>query len=108
MPVDAPARALAEAIVAQPADGRGLREWATALHVSEKTLRRAFLAETGMTFTDWRTRVRLRASLPLLADQLPVAAVAARVGYRSANGYIGAFRRHFGRTPGSYAARLTA
>lgn len=106
MPVDAPARALAEAIVAAPADGRGLRDWAAALHVSEKTLRRAFVAETGLTFTDWRTRVRLRASLPLLADQLPVAAVAARVGYRSANGYINAFRRHFGRTPGSYAAHL--
>lgn len=107
MPVDGRARSVADALVAAPADRRGLREWAVALHVSEKTLRRSFLAETGMTFTDWRTQVRLRASLPLLADQLPVAAVAGRVGYQSVNGYINAFRRHFGRTPGSYAALLT-
>ncbi|WP_199521624.1 helix-turn-helix transcriptional regulator [Jiangella anatolica] len=108
MPFDGQARDLADAIVRDPGDQRGLREWAAALHVSEKTLRRAFVAQTGMTFTDWRTQVRLRAALPLLADRLPVASVAARVGYRSVNGFINAFRRHFGRTPGSYAALLGA
>ncbi|SDT10790.1 helix-turn-helix domain-containing protein [Jiangella sp. DSM 45060] len=108
MPAGGPARQLAVALVRAPGDPRGLHEWAAALHVSEKTLRRSFVAETGMTFTDWRTQVRMRAALPLLADRLPVAAVAARVGYRSVNGFINAFRRHFGRTPGSYAALLGA
>ncbi|SDU73518.1 AraC family transcriptional regulator [Jiangella alkaliphila] len=106
MPAAGRARELAQALVRSPGDPRSLHEWAAALHVSEKTLRRAFVAETGMTFTDWRTQVRLRAALPLLADRLPVAAVAGRVGYRSVNGFINAFRRHFGRTPGSYATLL--
>lgn len=55
-----------------------------------------------MTFTDWRTQVRLRASLPLLADGLPVAGVARRVGYASLNGFVDAFRRHFGHTPAAH------
>lgn len=33
--------------------------------------------------------------------------VAARVGFVSANGYILAFRRHFGETPGAYTKRST-
>jgi AraC-like DNA-binding protein len=92
------ARAVAEGIVARPADPRGLDELAAAAGTSVSTLRRAF-AGTGMTFTDWRTQVRLRAALPMLADGLPVARVAHRVGYTSLNGFVDAFRRHFGHTP---------
>ena len=102
LPADPRARAVAARLSAAPADPRSLEDWAAELGTSVSTLRRAFAVGTGMTFTDWRTQVRLRASLPLLADGLPVAGVARRVGYASLNGYVDAFRRHFGHTPAAH------
>jgi AraC-like DNA-binding protein len=101
MPRDPRAREVASALVARPDDPRPLEELATAAGTSVSTLRRAFTG-TGMTFTDWRTQVRLRAALPLLADGLPVARVAHRVGYTSLNGFVDAFRRHHGHTPAAH------
>lgn len=102
VPVDPRARAVAEAVLGDPSPTHALSDWALRLHTSEKTIQRAFLAETGMTFSQWRTQVRLFHSLPLLADQMPVSAVATRIGYTSTNGFASAFRRHFGTTPASY------
>lgn len=99
LPQDPRARELAVRLVAAPADPRTLDEWAGELSTSVSTLRRAFVAGTGMTFTDWRTQVRLRASLPMLADGLPVATVGRRAGFSSRAGYVDAFRRHFGHSP---------
>lgn len=104
--VPLPAGPCAGTVAAQlartPADPRSLEEWAPLLGTSVSTLRRAFLAGTGMTFTAWRIQVRLRAALPLLADGIPVASVARRVGYTSLNGFVDAFRRHFGHTPAAH------
>ncbi|WP_181781304.1 helix-turn-helix transcriptional regulator [Pseudonocardia pini] len=101
MPTDRRARVVAETLTADPADPRSLDDWAPALGTSVSTLRRAF-ADTGTTFTDWRTQVRLRTALPLLADGVPVAGVARRVGYASLNGFVDAFRRQFGHTPAAH------
>lgn len=101
LPGDRRARAIASALIARPDDPRPLDELAQAAGTSVSTLRRAF-AETGMTFTDWRTQVRLQAALPHLADGVPVAGVARRVGYTSLNGFVDAFRRHFGHTPAAH------
>jgi AraC-like DNA-binding protein len=99
------ARAVARELAGNPGDRRTAAEWAVVHYTSSTSLRRAFRAETGLAFTEWRTRLRLNHSLDLLAKGLLVGAVAARVGFASANGYILAFRRHFGETPGAYTAR---
>jgi AraC-like DNA-binding protein len=69
---------------------------------SSRTLARAFLADTGLSFGRWRTLVRLQASLPHLAEQVPVSSVAPLVGYRTTSAYVAAFRAHTGVTPGRY------
>ncbi|MFC4945515.1 AraC family transcriptional regulator [Pseudonocardia sp. GCM10023141] len=102
VPADHRARVVADHLLSTPSDPRSLEEWSLHLRASASTLRRAFVTGTGMTFTDWRTQVRLQASLPLLANRVPVAAVARRVGYESATGYVEAFRRHFGHTPAAH------
>lgn len=104
MPVDPRALSVATAVLDHPGATHSLDDWAGRLHASGRTIQRAFLAETGMTFSAWRTRVRLYRSLPLLAEQVPVAAVATRMGYSSTNGFTGAFRHHFGTTPAHYFA----
>ncbi len=88
-----------------PGDPRTASEWAESLYTSSTSLRRAFRAETGLAFSEWRTRLRLNHSLHLLAAGHMVSTVAARVGFVSTNGYILAFRRYFGETPGAYVKR---
>lgn len=96
------AAAVARELARTPSDARTATEWAAALYTSSTSLRRAFRAETGMAFSEWRTRMRLNHSLGLLEQGHLVGVVAARVGFVSTNGYILAFRRHFGCTPGAF------
>lgn len=97
------ARTVARALLAAPADPRHLSDWSAEVFVSERTLQRAFVAGTGLTFAAWRAMVRLEAAGSLLDSGHPVSAVAAMVGYESTNGFVSAYRRHFGRTPARHA-----
>ena len=87
---------------------RTLHEWGRTVGASSRTLARAFLSDTGLSFGRWRTLVRLQASLPYLAEQVPVNAVARLVGYRTTSAYVAAFRAHTGVTPGRYFQRPVA
>ncbi|WP_242885131.1 helix-turn-helix transcriptional regulator [Actinomadura litoris] len=102
LPSDGRARHVAEALLADPSDGRTLDAWGRDAGASGRTLARLFLAETGMSFGRWRTQARLRAALRLLAEGLPVAAVAGRVGYGTPSAFVAVFRRAFGMSPARY------
>jgi AraC-like DNA-binding protein/quercetin dioxygenase-like cupin family protein len=107
LPTDPRAAAVAHAMLERPADDFALDTWAERLATSASTLRRAFLSETGLTFSEWRTQARVRSSLPLLAGRMPVERVALEVGYASTNGFVAAFRRSFGYPPGAHFRRAT-
>jgi AraC-like DNA-binding protein/quercetin dioxygenase-like cupin family protein len=102
MPSAPPARRVAQALRADPADQRTLRDWGHQVGASERTLARAFTAEAGLPFGRWRTRLRLRAALPMLAAGQPVSRVAFRVGYATPSAFVAAFRRETGLTPAAY------
>ncbi|MCY0918252.1 AraC family transcriptional regulator [Streptomyces sp. H27-G5] len=106
-PTGRAASTVARELARTPADPRTATEWAEDLHTSSTSLRRAFRTETGLAFSEWRTRLRLNHSLELPGQGHLVSVVAARVGFVSAHGYILAFRRHFGETPGAYTKRST-
>ncbi|WP_327119383.1 helix-turn-helix transcriptional regulator [Nocardia sp. NBC_01730] len=103
-PTDPRARQVAAALTADPADRRTLAEFAADVAASPRTLARLFVAETGISFGQWRTQIRLAASLPLLAAGLPIARIAGRVGYATPSAYVAAFRRAVGVSPGRYFA----
>ena len=105
MPVDDRAAAVARAILERPAGQETLDAWARRLATSASTLRRAFVTETGLTFSEWRTRARLDAAVALLAERVSVGRVADRVGYASRSGFVDAFRRQFGHPPAVHRAR---
>ncbi|MEV6682796.1 AraC family transcriptional regulator [Streptomyces erythrochromogenes] len=107
MPTSPTALTVAEALARTPGDPRTASEYAADFYTSTTTLRRAFQAETGMPFSEWRTRMRLNHALDLLDQGQTVQTVSVQVGFASTNGFILAFRRHFGRTPGTYARRNT-
>ncbi|WP_378732010.1 AraC family transcriptional regulator [Nocardia brasiliensis] len=101
-PTDPRARQVADALTDDPADPRTLAGFAAAVATSPRTLARLFIAETGITFGQWRTQIRLASSLPLLAAGLPIARIAGRVGYAAPSAYVAAFRRAVGVSPGRY------
>ncbi len=107
MPKHPAARASAERILENPRNSDSLADFARATGVSARTIMRAFLAETGCGFTQWRTQARLISSLALLANGMPVSKIAEHIGYRTTSGYIGAFRRAYGSTPAAYARART-
>ncbi|MCO4883553.1 helix-turn-helix domain-containing protein, partial [Paraburkholderia caribensis] len=72
------------------------------LHVSEKTLSRLFVQQTGLTFRLWRQRLRLLNALPLLEQKQAVTEVALACVYESTSDFFAAFGDHFGNTPGEF------
>jgi AraC-like DNA-binding protein/quercetin dioxygenase-like cupin family protein len=104
-PADPIAGAVARKLSDNPADQRTLAEWGRAVGASERTLARAFVTATGLTFGRWRTLLRLQSALPLLANGEVVSRIAARVGYETPSAFIAAFRRETGVTPAAYFGR---
>jgi AraC-like DNA-binding protein len=102
MPREERAREVAEALRDSPADNRTLAEWGRDVGASDRTLARGFLADTGLSFGRWRTRLRLSAALADLAVGAPVSTVARAVGYESTSAFVAAFRRETGVTPSMY------
>jgi AraC-like DNA-binding protein/quercetin dioxygenase-like cupin family protein len=101
-PTDERLRGIAARLRATPADGRSLAEWGHVVGASARNLARLFVTDTGCTFGQWRTRVRLQAALPLLADGMAVGRVAGRVGYVTPSAFVAAFRAAVGVTPAAY------
>jgi AraC-like DNA-binding protein len=102
MPTEERARQVAEALAADPADGRTLAEWGRQVGASARTLARAFTAGTGLPFGRWRGLLRLQAAIAALAAGEPVSNVARHVGYESPSAFVAAFRRETGMTPAAY------
>lgn len=97
---------IARALIEDPADSRGLDEWAELAGLSSRTLSRRFVAETGFNFTAWRQRARLMRSLEMLAADVPVTTIALDLGYATASAFISVFRKTFGETPSLYRRHL--
>lgn len=108
MPGDRRLRTVVDALIAQPGDGRTLEDWATRAGASARTLARLFEAETGLSFGEWRRRLRLHAALARLAAGEQVTTVALDVGYDSPSAFIAMFRDAMGETPGAFLKRSRA
>jgi len=105
LPQDPRARSVALALMSAPEDDRDLATWAEQAGVSSKTIARAFIADTGHTFREWRVRARLHVAAGLLLQGDPVHAAAHAVGYESVSSFVAAFRERFDVTPAAYAGR---
>lgn len=87
-------------LLAAPACPLSLDDWARRVGASSRTLARLFLAETGLSFSQWRTQSRLLAARAWLAEGMSVTAVAHAVGYASDSAFIAMYRRTYGGPPG--------
>ncbi|MEM1333832.1 MAG: helix-turn-helix domain-containing protein, partial [Actinomycetota bacterium] len=106
LPSRGPARAVAAKLLEDPSLRWDLFDWAARVNVSERTLRRAFLEETGLPFRRWQIRLRVHRAVALIESGSPPDAVAREVGYGSEVAFVRVFRDEIGLTPNEYARRV--
>jgi AraC-like DNA-binding protein len=90
------------ALEAHPGDNRPLAELARAAHTTERTLVRRCQRDLGMSFAEWRQRLRVVRALPMLEAGHKVESVALDMGYSSASAFIAMFHRLMGMTPAEF------
>ncbi|MDN6089372.1 MAG: helix-turn-helix domain-containing protein, partial [Enterobacterales bacterium] len=85
-----------------PSDNTPLSVWAQRVYTTERTLSRRCQNELGMSFSEWRQRLRFLHALPLLEQGKTVQEVALEVGYSSSSAFIVMFQQISGTTPERY------
>lgn len=76
-----------------------------AAHLSERTFRRVFTRETGLTWQAWLSQLRLLHAMGALMDRGRVTDVATDAGYASLSAFAKAFRQLTGENPSQFRAR---
>ena len=97
---------IADTLFATPGDRTTLREWATRLATSERTLARLVESKTGLSFGRWRQQLHLMIALSHLAEGVSVQRVAGILGYDSVNAFITMFKKAVGKSPTQYFSSL--
>lgn len=86
-------------IESNPCSSRSLDDWAQDVGASAKTIQRCFSASTGMSFQQWRNRVRMTKALELHACGMRLLDIALAVGYSTEGAYAQAFKKFYGYPP---------
>lgn len=95
-------RAIADALMENPADRRTVAEWGEAMALGERTLMRLVVAETGMTFSRWRQQLHIIIALQRLSAGDSVQSVSEVLGYDSVSAFITMFKKALGKSPARY------
>lgn len=104
LPRDKRLRQLCEAVLDEPTRWNSLAEWAHHAGASPRTVARLFRSELGTTFLQWRQQVLLAHALTLSARKLPMATIAAELGYASASAFTAMVKRTLGAPPTHFFA----
>ncbi|WP_289040909.1 helix-turn-helix transcriptional regulator [uncultured Zobellia sp.] len=73
--------------------------------VSPRTLSRLFNKELGMSFGDWKTRLKLMEAIKQLGEKKSIKEIAFNLGYENVSSFIVTFKKHFGKTPTNYLSK---
>lgn len=90
---------LATQILTEPATPVHLSDWSDRLQISEKTLTRIFIRETGLNFRTWYNILKMKTALNELESGKNVTEVAFNCGYNSISAFIASFKKYYGETP---------
>lgn len=104
MPRDDRLKRLCKALLDDPSRGETLEAWAAHVGASPRTLSRLFSSEVGMSFAQWRQRVRFHNAMEAIVRGEAIGQVARANGYDSASAFTAAFRRSMGLTPSAISS----
>lgn len=94
-------------ITDHPDDELTSQSIAQAVNISEHKLKAGFKHKYQMTLQQFITKVRMKAATVLLqTSDIPVKTVAGNVGYKNLQYFITAFKKHYGKTPGSFRKQV--
>lgn len=79
-----------------------LSDWSAQVHVSEKTLARIFMKETGLNFREWKRAWRMQNAKKDLEAGAQVTETALNCGYSSLSSFIAAFKKNYGVSPSKF------
>lgn len=82
-----------------PGDRRSLAEWARVVNTTERTLSRRCQTSLGLSFHEWRQRLKLVTALTLLEAGTPVKVVSQQLGYSATSAFIAMFHQLTGMSP---------
>ncbi|MEI0695865.1 helix-turn-helix domain-containing protein [Pectobacterium aroidearum] len=104
MPTDVRLRKIVKTLMGDPADRGTVQTWARRVGLSERTLARLLVQETGMSFGRWRQQLQIMLAVKWLSTGASVQQVADGLGYESAGNFVTMFRKALGTSPGRYRA----
>ncbi|MFC7399277.1 AraC family transcriptional regulator [Chelatococcus sp. GCM10030263] len=99
-------RHIADALTTNPADRTTLGAWASRVALSESSLSRLVIKETGLTFGRWRQQLHLIVAIRELSNGATVQQVSANLGYESVAAFITMFKKALGKPPAKYLASV--
>jgi AraC-like DNA-binding protein len=99
-------RRIAAALADDPSDRSTQAEWAQRVALSESSLARLVLKETGLTFGRWRQQLHLIVALRALSAGTSVQQVSADLGYESVTAFITMFKKALGKPPARYLSDI--
>jgi len=104
LPEDLRLQKLCAELLKDPSDRRTLYEWSDTAGASPRTLARLFKSELGMSFNQWRQRIRFHGALEGLNRGEKISKIAGDHGYQSASAFAYAFKKVMGKTPSEVSA----
>lgn len=104
-PVDPRAARIASALQSDPGTPRSLSGLCREARIGPRTVQRLFPQQTGLTFAQWRGRLRHLHAVRLLGEGRTVEQAARECGYQSTSAFVAAFRQWAGIPPGQFCRR---
>jgi AraC-like DNA-binding protein len=98
---------IASGLAEDPSDRSTLAEWANRVALSESSLARLVVKETGLTFGRWRQQLHLIVAIRELASGASVQQVSADLSYESVTAFITMFKNALGNPPAKYLNSVT-
>lgn len=102
LPQDKRLRHLCESVIDNPSRHATLAGWSSDSGASARTMTRLFRSELGTSFVQWRQQVLLARAVPLAARRMPMASIAAELGYASPSAFTAMVRRSVGAPPSRF------
>jgi AraC-like DNA-binding protein len=107
MPLDARLRTVVRAITGENTMRTSRLALAEQAGISDTTLARLMLRETGLSLSAWRQQLAIMRALRFMLEGESAKSIAVRLGYESLGGFTKMFRRKLGKSPAQYQRILT-